>query len=139
MPSMKAIAEFHGVDPTVCFRCQAIARTEKAHVIDRTGGGLDDVQNLRPICFSCHASQPSFVNGEERRALLWFEHADWINYAVACARIILDEGDFAPGDDFDRSLIDALVRAGLTAPSTAALAKALHTRPDVLFKYEVAA
>lgn len=91
MPSLSAVAEFHGLDPHHCRRCGALARTERAHVIDRAFGGLDDVQNLTPLCVRCHRDQPVWVPGEERAALLWLDHADYLAYLAQCVGILVDE------------------------------------------------
>lgn len=88
---MAAVAAFHDVDPTRCFRCGVIARTERAHIIDRAFGGLDDVQNLIPLCFRCHRDQPIFANGEERRAWVWLTSPTDFDYFAAIASI--DPGD----------------------------------------------
>jgi hypothetical protein len=86
MPSLVRIARHHGVELRVpfCWRCHvesdddatswrtASSFLERAHVIDRCYGGLDDVQNLRPLCCDCHRWQPDFGPGDEPLALRWF-------------------------------------------------------------------
>lgn len=86
VPSLHKIAEFHDLgDLPRCFRCgftqggtwrDATSWLERAHVIDRSAGGLDNLVNLRPLCRWCHRCQPSFVSGDEQIALAWFS-PDW--------------------------------------------------------------
>lgn len=83
MPSMGAVAAHHRLAVGVCARCSVVARCERAHVIDRTLGGLDDVQNLRPLCYPCHRDQPVFGPGEESVAMLWFELPTELAWYVA--------------------------------------------------------
>lgn len=76
---MAAICEHWGIEHGCCYRCGQPARCEKAHLIDRFYDGLDDVQNLVPLCYPCHSEQPPFIPGEERRALIWAQTPDrWI-------------------------------------------------------------
>lgn len=42
---------------------------ERGHLIDRCFDGLDDVQNLVPVCHRCHKLQPSCEPGDEKRAI----------------------------------------------------------------------
>lgn len=86
MPSLKKIAKHLGISDSFphCFRCRATSESstwgewvpetglERAHVIDRCRGGLDNAANLRPLCHQCHALQPSFGAGQEVEALRWF-------------------------------------------------------------------
>ena len=78
MPTMAALLAHHGMaDNPSCWKCQlplAADRLERAHVIDRHCGGLDNVENLRPLCSTCHRLQPSFAPGDEVAALEWFDH-----------------------------------------------------------------
>lgn len=90
-PPMAAIAEFHGIDPHRCYRCGELARTERAHVIDRVFGGLDAVQNLVPLCARCHHEQPPRLAGEERAAWLWLAHPHEFDYLVCCTHILVHE------------------------------------------------
>lgn len=86
MPSLAKVAEHLGIIDSFphCFRCRATSESsvwgewvpatglERAHVIDRCRGGLDNAANLRPLCRQCHALQPSFGAGHEPEALRWF-------------------------------------------------------------------
>lgn len=44
---------------------------DRAHLADRFYNGLDDVQNLVPLCWRCHRVMPSFQTGEP--ALRWVQ------------------------------------------------------------------
>lgn len=112
MPSMRAIAAHHNTDAAACYRCGDTARTERAHVIDRALGGLDDVQNIVPLCYRCHADMPPFAAGEERRAWLWLAHADWWSYALAIADLVIGSGLVAPNCSRE-AINDALARLEL--------------------------
>jgi 5-methylcytosine-specific restriction endonuclease McrA len=84
MPSLKQVAEHLGIAdmPPHCWKCGDLADAtswsercsglERAHVIDRVYGGLDNAANLRPLCATCHRYQPIFKNGDEEVALAWF-------------------------------------------------------------------
>lgn len=87
LPKLAACEAYWGVEPCTCIRCGAIARCERAHVIDRCFGGLDGVQNIVPLCAKCHKGMPSHRPGEEGRALAWLAHkGDWDDWLEAlCA------------------------------------------------------
>lgn len=44
---------------------------EKAHLVDRCGGGLDGPQNVVPLCWRCHRAMPPFGPGMGRAAIEW--------------------------------------------------------------------
>jgi 5-methylcytosine-specific restriction endonuclease McrA len=50
---------------------------ERAHLIDRCSGGLDGAQNLVTLCRSCHRSMPSFVSGDEAKAMAWLRATEF--------------------------------------------------------------
>lgn len=70
MPTLRRLCDFHGIYG--CVRCGTSEGLERAHVIDRFLGGLDNLVNLRPLCSQCHRLQPSFAPGQEDEALEWF-------------------------------------------------------------------
>lgn len=78
---MLRIVRFHGLDPLPahCYRCGVRpsngewGRLYRAHVIDRSRGGLDLEPNLIPLCGLCHKVQPSFVPGQEDEAWAWMQ------------------------------------------------------------------
>lgn len=72
MPSMKAIIRHHGLPGRYCVRCSDDGYLERAHIIDRVFGGLDNAANLAPLCDYCHRTQPIFKPGQEGEALRWF-------------------------------------------------------------------
>jgi hypothetical protein len=83
VPSLAKVADHHGLDARPsCVRCgyeppvdswrEASGWLQRAHVIDRFAGGLDNAANLRPLCRMCHRMQPIFVPGDEDVALEWF-------------------------------------------------------------------
>ncbi len=81
--SLSRIARWHDLgDMPYCVKCEYCEGTtwqsaqgwlERAHIIDRTYGGLDIEPNLLPLCAHCHRHQPAFKNGEEAEALAWFK------------------------------------------------------------------
>lgn len=86
MPSMSKIAQFNdlghvphcvrcGFEPPVETWAEANSWLERAHVVDRVAGGLDNEANLRPLCSLCHQLQPAFCAGDEKMALAWFGSA----------------------------------------------------------------
>jgi hypothetical protein len=44
---------------------------ERAHLADRAWNGLDQVQNIVPLCGLCHRVMPSFTDGRE--AIKWVQ------------------------------------------------------------------
>lgn len=69
MPPVRRIAEHWGRAPDVCFRCgMGTPHPDRAHLIDRCVGGLDDVQNVALLCSLCHRMMPPFEPGEEQAA-----------------------------------------------------------------------
>jgi hypothetical protein len=44
---------------------------DRAHLIDRSAGGLDGPQNIVPLCGECHGGMPSFEPGDEDKAIAW--------------------------------------------------------------------
>src|SRR5687768_54814 len=82
VPGLSRIADFHGLGSKPrCIRCGNANKStswssarglDRAHIIDRWSGGLDDVQNIAPICPNCHREQPIFTPGQEIEALRWF-------------------------------------------------------------------
>lgn len=77
MPSMKKICEHWRVPFGYCFRCGQPARCDRAHIIDRCFDGLDDVQNIVPLCYPCHSDMPPFWPGDERAAYGWLVEDYW--------------------------------------------------------------
>ena len=77
MPSMKKICQHWQIPEGYCFRCGQPARCERAHLIDRCRDGLDDVQNVVPLCFPCHSEMPSFGPGDERAVSAWMSEDYW--------------------------------------------------------------
>lgn len=83
MPSMIRIARVQQLPAKPhCTRCGRESRQrtrwseptfflERAHIIDRVFGGLDNASNLLPLCRNCHSLQPIFEPGMERAALAW--------------------------------------------------------------------
>jgi 5-methylcytosine-specific restriction endonuclease McrA len=49
---------------------------ERAHLVDRSRGGLDGPQNLMPLCHRCHKAMPSFDPGEGPDAIAWIRRDD---------------------------------------------------------------
>lgn len=70
-PPLKRIEEYWGLEHGYCARCNQPARCDRAHIIDRCNGGLDDIQNLAPLCYPCHEAQPSYKPGGEAFAVAW--------------------------------------------------------------------
>lgn len=101
MPKMEAIGRYWAIDTSVCYRCGIVARTERAHIIDRQYGGLDDVQNLLPLCIRCHREQPPFVNGEEWKAAIWFTSRSEAEYVCRVVRTMMSSSGFDLASDID--------------------------------------
>lgn len=83
MPPLGKIAAYHNLGSAPhCVRCgdwalvahwdESSRFLDRAHIIDRHLGGLDDLQNIAPLCPKCHRRQPSFAPGQETSALAWF-------------------------------------------------------------------
>jgi hypothetical protein len=72
MPSMKVILRHRGFQEARCVRCGYGGYLERAHIIDRFLGGLDNPANFAPLCDECHRNQPIFEPGDEAEALRWF-------------------------------------------------------------------
>jgi len=73
-PTFRAIAKHHGMGWVSCIKCgpDVVTHLERAHVIERSAGGLDTIANFHILCRSCHKRQPIFLPGEEEFALSWF-------------------------------------------------------------------
>ena len=44
---------------------------DRAHLVDRAGGGLDGPQNIVPLCIACHRVMPSFKIEHGAEAIQW--------------------------------------------------------------------
>lgn len=120
---METVADYAGLPVGECYRCKANARCERAHIIDRQFGGLDDVQNLVPLCFQCHRDMPPFEAGEESKAWLWLNTRCWDEYlgelVARCLPFLPYTVATLRGDHYDLSSGDidaALYAAGLAGP-----------------------
>lgn len=58
-PSRKKIARHHGLPEDACWRCGSPDFIERAHIVDRSHDGLDQVQNLALLCAVCHWFMPA--------------------------------------------------------------------------------
>lgn len=83
MPRLRDCEAHWDVAPSTCIRCGAIARCERAHLIDRSLDGLDGVQNVVPLCVRCHKAMPAFFPGEEAKALSWLVVEDSHEWLLA--------------------------------------------------------
>jgi hypothetical protein len=123
MSTLKVIADYHGVEPDVCFRCHEECSPHRAHVIERIYGGLDGVQNLVPLCPTCHINQPIFMVGEETRAWAWMSNNDMWTYYLRIVELLLRANPELSEDpdavlamsreEFDKAVKEAADRAGL--------------------------
>lgn len=70
-------------DRPACFGCGSQAPEwsgsyfDRAHLVDRYLGGLDNEPNLVPLCFLCHRLQPIFASGDQ--AIEWVRSGGWRN------------------------------------------------------------
>lgn len=108
MPTLRSIARHWGMEdgPARCYRC-GITRPhwtwdgnggiDRAHIITRCYGGLDDVQNIIPLCIACHRMQPGFGPGDEDEAMAWMNADPNEHLRELCRR-----------DGFDADLMDEL-------------------------------
>lgn len=68
-----------------CFCCgrqeSSWGDLERAHLIDRAIGGLDNEPNLTMLCRTCHSQQPIFEIDEWDNALRWVQGRSWIRGA----------------------------------------------------------
>ena len=63
---------------------------ERAHLVDRCRGGLDDLPNIALLCDRCHALMPSFGPGDEAAALAYVRsQPQWIDGLIAAAERLL--------------------------------------------------
>ena len=57
---------------------QASRFLDRAHLVDRSQGGLDGPQNVMLLCKQCHREMPEFTGEEAELALLWVRtHEYW--------------------------------------------------------------
>jgi hypothetical protein len=50
---------------------RALGWLERAHLVTRMYGGLDDPANVVPLCFTCHRIMPDFPPAEWEKAIKW--------------------------------------------------------------------
>lgn len=69
--SRKQIATRWGMpEPYFCMRCgRTDVYLEKAHLIDVSAGGMDDLRNIGLLCHKCHALQPITEKNDPKRAI----------------------------------------------------------------------
>lgn len=115
MPHMRDIEAHHGLDHGYCYRCGQPARCERAHVVDRSAGGANAVENLVPLCYPCHAQMPPFAADEEPYAWAWL-NADAVTYfrwrftqIDSARRAIAKIPEDITVDDLPASLFDLLL------------------------------
>lgn len=86
MPGVSAILAHYawlGVDLAwpFCFACWSEelewSQLERAHLVDRSAGGLDGPQNVVLLCPACHRAMPSFRPGEGAEARRWVADREW--------------------------------------------------------------
>ncbi len=71
MPRVDVIADHHGRPVDECWRCCAVGPVERAHLVDRTGSGLDGPQNLALLCDFCHRLMPTFRFDQGDKAIAY--------------------------------------------------------------------
>jgi len=72
-----------------CFSCVMEEKTERCHILARTLGGPDDVQNLHLLCSDCHKAS-ELLSGLEY--FQWFERRNLMSrfFDVVSGETILD-------------------------------------------------
>jgi len=81
-----------------CFSCGMEEKTERCHILARTLGGSDDVQNLHLLCSDCHKAS---------ELLSGLEYFQWFEQRNLMLRIF----DVASGE----TILNALKEVGLTS------------------------
>ncbi len=58
-----------------CWRCGTKSRHQKCHIIPRAFGGSDGVQNIIPLCATCHDEAPDVADADEMWRWIKEDHA----------------------------------------------------------------
>lgn len=117
LPRLSECEDHWSVAPASCIRCGEVARCERSHIIDRSAGGLDGVQNVVPLCYRCHRVMPPFWPGDEDEALAWLACPDDLTWRLRRVELIREqhpvEWERVERGDCSSEAVDALVRLPL--------------------------
>jgi len=82
-----------------CWRCGYLRKCQKCHIVAKSLGGSDEVDNLIPLCCECHDEMPNVLDKEEVWRWIERDHGSLHDTFWAC-KAMADSG--LSHEDFKR-------------------------------------